>query len=232
MPAIELTQIVGTVVGGAIGGTAAVAGLSKWLGEVWLGRILTKEKAQYDQQLEQLKAGYEIKLEQYKDALDRSKNLLRAQIDGFVFVTRAHFESEFSAYKEIFENLGEVRLLMPAMHPQIEVTHESDTSEEKLKRLLANLKQLEEAHNKAVRTVEYRGPFYPEDILDRLSKCLQLVRAEILHVQTGGNNTFSPAWHVAGEKRVQDFLAAYHQASDAVRQRIATLKILPNAASQ
>ena len=85
--------IIGSALSGAAGGTAAVAGLSRWLGEFWLGRILAKEKAKYDKELELLKAEYAEKLGAYKDVLDRSKNLLQAQIDRSVLVTRAHFEN-------------------------------------------------------------------------------------------------------------------------------------------
>ncbi len=221
-------EFVGALASGGIGGALTVTGLSRWLGDVWLGRILTREKAKYDQQLEQLRAAYAEKLEGYKDTLDRSKNLLRAQIERSVFVTRAHFETEFEAYKKIFEDLAEVRLLMSAMHPMLRVAREDETREDRFKELNASLAKLAEAHDKAARTTENLAPFYPQDVLERLNRCLQLVRVEILNVQTGGERTFSAEGSRRGEDRVSEFMLAYQEASDAVRHRIATLAILPS----
>jgi hypothetical protein len=228
MPATSVLQFLGGLVGGGIGGTLVVTGLSRWLGDVWLGHILEKQKAKYGKELEQLKAGFAENLEWYRDALDRSKHLLRARIDSSVFVTRAHFDTEFGAYKKIFEDLAEVRLLMPAIHPLLTITRSDETREDKLKTLAADLAQLAEAHNKSVRTIENLGPFYPREILEKINKCLQVVRLEMIHLRTGGASTFSLEWSMMGEKRVEDFLAAYQDASDAVRQRIATLAILPS----
>jgi hypothetical protein len=228
MLATGVLQVLGGLISGGIGGALVVTGLSRWLGDVWLGHILEKQKAKYGRELEQLKAGFAENLERYRDALDRSKHLLRARIDSSVFVTRAHFETEFGAYKKIFEGLAEVRLLMPAMHPLISVTRSDETREDKLKNLAADLAQLQEAHNKSVRTIENLGPFYPKEILEKINKCLQFVRIEMLRIQTGGASTFSLEWSMMGEKRVEDFLAAYQDASDAVRQRIETLAILPS----
>jgi hypothetical protein len=103
MQATDVLHLVGALVGGGVGGTLTVTGLSRWLGDVWLGRILEKEKAKYGRELEQLRASFAEKLEWYKDALDRSKTLLQARIESSVFVTRAHFETEFGAYKKVFE---------------------------------------------------------------------------------------------------------------------------------
>jgi hypothetical protein len=221
-------EFLGALASGGIGGTLMVTGLSRWLGEVWLGRILAKEKAKHDQQLDQLRAGYAEKLEGYKDALDRSKHLLQAQIDRSVFVTRAHFETEFEAYKKIFEDLAEVRLLMTAMHPMLRVARKDESREDRFKELTANLLRLADAHDKAARTTENVGPFYPQEVLEKVNRCLQLVRIEILNVQTEGERTFSAEWSRQGEDRVNEFLLAYKETSDAVRQRIATLAILPS----
>lgn len=228
MLATGVIEFLGALASGGIGGALMVTGLSRWLGDVWLGRILAREKAKYDIELEQLRAGYAEKQEGYKDALDRSKNMLQAQIERSIFVTRAHFETEFEAYKKIFEDLAEVRLLMSAMHPMLRVVREDETREDRFKELSANCLKLADAHNKAARTTENLAPFYPQEVLERLNRCLQLVRIEILNVQTGGERTFSVEWSRQGEDRVKEFMLAYQEVSDVVRQRIATLAVLPS----
>ena len=84
------------IVGGAVGGTATVTFLSRYLGEAWLGRILEKEKARYAKEIENLKAEFAKELEHY-----------RAQLDRSTFVTRAHFETEFTAMKEVSQCLSQ-----------------------------------------------------------------------------------------------------------------------------
>jgi hypothetical protein len=224
-----LVEFLKALAAGGIAGAAVVFGLARWLGDVWLGRLLVREKAKYDTELEQLRSRYAEKLESYKDALERSKELLKAQIDRSVFVTRAHFETEFEAYKKIFQDLVEVRLLMGLMHPTIRIAPIDETKEGRAKDLVANLQKLAEAHDKTVRTVENFAPFYPEEIFENLRKSLQIVRNEVFHLQTSGDNAFTSDWSQRGEKRVQDFQAAYQEASNAVRSRIATLAILPSS---
>jgi hypothetical protein len=214
---MDVIQFLAALATGGLGGAAAVTGLSRWLGDVWLGRILAREKAKFD-----------IQLQGYKDTLERSKNLLQARIDSSVFVTRAHFETEFDAYKRVFEALAEVRLLMPTIHPAITASSPDETREDRLRDLAEKLGRLEDAHNAAVRIIENLSPFYPEDIFTKLTVCLRLARAEMLQTRTAGSTLFSPEWHAIGESRLEDFMKSYNESSQAIRARISTLAILPH----
>ncbi len=50
---------------GSVGGAAVIiAGLSNWLGKVWAERLMAKEKAQHDRELESLRSELRIKTEQ------------------------------------------------------------------------------------------------------------------------------------------------------------------------
>jgi hypothetical protein len=77
----------------------ALAGLSHWLGDRWLGRLLEKEKAKYAHELATLQAGFAQELARYHAQLDRS-----------TFVTRAHFETEYTAMKKVSQSLSVVKL--------------------------------------------------------------------------------------------------------------------------
>jgi len=204
------------LLGGAVGGSASVLGLSRWLGDVWLARIVEKEKAKYGREIENLKASYAQELERY-----------RAQLDRSVFVTRAHFEAELAAYKQVFEGLGEVRLAISGTRPMMGVAPEGETREDRLKRLAERLNLLIEAHDKTVKTIEHLSPFYPQEIYVKLGECLTAARGEILDIQTGGNETFSLAWYEKGQKRLDVFFPAYHAVTEAIRHRISTLAIIP-----
>jgi hypothetical protein len=204
------------ILGGAVGGIASVLGLSRWLGAVWLARIVEKEKAKYGREIEDLKASYAQELARY-----------RAQLDRSVFVTRAHFEAELAAYKQVFEGLGEVKLAISGTRPKMGVSPEGDSKEDRLRRLAERLNLLIAAHDKTVKTIEHLSPFYPQDIYLKLGECLTAARGEILDIRTGGNETFSLAWYEEGQKRLDVFFPAYNAVTEAIRHRISTLAIIP-----
>jgi hypothetical protein len=204
------------VIGGAVGGTLTVAGLSRWLGDVWLARIVEKEKAKYGRELEELKAEFARELERYRTQLDRS-----------VFVTRAHFETELDAYKQVFEGLAEVRLAISGTRPMMGVAHGDETRAAKIKSLAERLSVLVEAHNKTVRVFENLSPFYPQDIYLKIDQCLIAARGEILDIQTGGDETFTFKWFEEGQKRLDAFFPTYNAVTEGIRARIASLAITP-----
>lgn len=125
--------------------------------------------------------------------------------------------------------MGEVRLAIAGTRPMMNITRPSDTKEDRLRDLNDRLNLLIEAHNKAVKVVERFNPFYPRDIYVKLSECLTAARGEILDIQTGGDETFSFRWHEQGQKRRDEFFAAYNALTDAIRQRIAALAIIPRS---
>jgi hypothetical protein len=97
---------------------------------------------------------------------------LRAELDSSVFVTRAQFETEFAAYKQMFEVLGPVRLAMGGTRPMLSLVREDETREDRLSALAERLRDLIDAQNKAVTIVEnlyeYVGAFF---IWDNLRIC-------------------------------------------------------------
>ena len=77
----DLGEIVLAVLASLGGGGAIVFGMSNWLGKVWADRLMQKERAKYERQLEDLKAGLSRendrttqtlreKLSLYKEALE------------------------------------------------------------------------------------------------------------------------------------------------------------------
>jgi hypothetical protein len=186
------------------------------LGDFWLARIIQKEKAKYEREIEELKARFARELERY-----------RSQLSHSVFVTRAHFETELGAYKKVFEGLGEVRLAISGTRPMVGVSRPDETTEDKIKSLAGRLETLVEAHNKTVRIFENLSPFYPREIYLKVDECLRAARGEILDLQTAGDETFTAKWFEKGQKRLDAFFPAYNAVTEGIRDRIATLSIIP-----
>ena len=86
----ELSMIVLGSLGGA---SAIIFGFSSWLGKVWANRLMTKEKAEYAQDLESLRTRLTQETESYKIKLKKSE---------FLFQKEYEAASEFIALKWSF----------------------------------------------------------------------------------------------------------------------------------
>ena len=73
-----IVEIAGSIIVALGGGGAIVVGLSSWLGKVWADRLMQKEKATHDRELEDFKVQALRKLEEQK----------------------AHFQEKIALYKE------------------------------------------------------------------------------------------------------------------------------------
>src|SRR5437870_5133792 len=108
----------GNLAAGALGGMGTVYGLSKWLGSMWL----EKQKARYSKELEE-----------FKDGLQKEQKRTQAGIDRHIFMTRAQFETEFTAVKDVFKNLYELLLAMNALRPTISTSPAGESRDDKIK---------------------------------------------------------------------------------------------------
>jgi hypothetical protein len=211
------------LVTGVLGGTAAslvvVCGLSRWLGDVWRGRILEKVQQDNRKELEALKS-------EMQSSVDRANRLLDAGISKAILVTRTHFETEFTAYKEIFAALSEVKHCIRATRPMLTIEGEL-TLQEKKEQLLNRLRDLMKAHNNALTLSDNLSPFYSEEINQSISKCLKASGLEISEIKLGGDGTFHSQWFQQGQKRQDEFMEGYNETAKLIRERLASLGVLP-----
>jgi hypothetical protein len=151
---MDLSWLISAVMG-AIGGSAAVLGLARWLGDRWLGRILEKEKAKYARELEGLKAGFAQELEHY-----------RAELDRLTFVTRAHFDTEFTAMKEVSQCLSAVKIAVRKLYPiEIQVPGVIDIDRAK------QVAELQSANEKFREKLEEWAVFLEPKLYDEFDHC-------------------------------------------------------------
>jgi hypothetical protein len=200
------------IVTGALGGIGAVFGLSRFLGNLWIER----QKATYSRELEEL-----------KNVLQNQQKRVQAELDRSVFVTRAHFETEFDALKKVFKVLSQVRLRLNGIRPSFEVSPAGEEQKEKLKRLSARLNDLIAATNELTQMVEEMKPFYPENVYEAIDDSIRAARVEIIGVQTRGEDTFTISWYEDGDRNRDKFHLAYSRATNIIRERISSLAVLP-----
>ena len=211
-------QLLYSLLMGFAGGGAAVLAGWKVLGDWLVAKAIEGERARYGKEIEELKAKYQQELERYRAELNRS-----------ILVTRAQFETEFESYKRVFEGLGEVRLAISGTRPMMGVSRPGETKEDRLKALWERLNVLAEAHDKTVKILEYVSPFITQGIYLKIEECLIAARGEILDIRTAGEETFSFGWFEEGQKRLDQFFKAYGPVTNAIRERIASLAIIPRS---
>lgn len=160
--------------------------------------------------------------------MQRHKTRIQALTDNAVYVTKAHFDTEFTAMKDVFKCLSNARLILPGIRPQHGVGPPNQSSEDKIKDLFERLNGLREAYNALIAQSEALSPFYPQPLYEALDKCIRAIRLEIIQVETGAENTFSIKWFTDGGENHERFMKAYHLASEIIRERISRLAILPS----
>jgi hypothetical protein len=192
------------IFGGAAGGIATVTFLSRYLGDKWLGHILEKEKAEYAKQLAMLTAGFSQELEHY-----------RAQLDRSIFVSRTHFETEYTAMKEVSQCLSEVKVTFLRLHP-IEAGTELIDAER-----TQGIASLETATSKYHEKLEEWAVFLEPALYDEFEHCYAGADAELKRLRTNSEKEPDRAG------TVNYFWKSYRQASQMVRDRIKNLAVIP-----
>lgn len=89
----DLFELSGVILASLGGGAAIIFGFSNWLGKVWANRLMTKEKAEYAQELESLRNRLTQDTESYKIKLKKSEFLFQKEFEA---------ASEFVALKQSF----------------------------------------------------------------------------------------------------------------------------------
>ncbi len=211
-------EFVTGIFGGVVGSLVIVFGLSRWLGDVWKAKILEKVQQANRRELETLKS-------EMQSSVEKANRLLDAGISKAIMVTRTHFETEFTAYKEIFAALSDVKNCIHATRPVFIIAGEDDRVKNETD-LVERLNRLIAAHNRAVTVSENLGPFYQDEIYQGIQKCFTSSKYEIFQVKTG--KTFSEEWFEEGRKRQEAFTEDYITVSKLIRERLASLGVLPD----
>lgn len=203
---IHWLRWVGEAAVGFLGGVSAYFALPKILGDWWLEKV----KTAHAKQLESLKAS----------------------IEQSTFVTRAHFETEFAAMKDMFKYLSEVRFAINELRPALRVEPLEQPDDAKRSRLGDRLGKLTQAHDVLLNQTESLSPFYPPDLHQALRKCIKASHNEVTDVMTsdspGHDQTFSAGWYKQGRINREEFQAAYDEVAKIIRDRLATLAVLPS----
>jgi hypothetical protein len=95
----------------SVGGTSViVVGLAKWFGDRLANKLLEKDKAKYQEELEGLKLKYQTELEIKKNNLEKSKTLFLR-----------YSEHQFKLYNELWASLCDLKHIGEELWEQAEI---------------------------------------------------------------------------------------------------------------
>lgn len=191
-----------SLVGSGVTAWLVVKGLSGHLADRWLARY---------------KSDLDKEFENYRDTLVQRRKRVEAELGHRTYISKTHFDTEFTAVKDIFGALGKLRLSFNGLRPFLDWTPEDEG--EKLKLISARLTHFIERFNILVDAVESAYPFIPEEVYAELQTCTMAAQIEIQHIRESGSAALSPKGYADGAKQHERFTAAYFAASKLVRQR-------------
>jgi hypothetical protein len=187
---INWLKWIGQVAVGFLGGAAAYFALPKLLGDWWL---------------EKIKADHAKKLE-----------ALKASIEKSTFVTRAHFDTEFAAMKEVSQCLAQVKISYRRLNP---LEAGKELTGDALKQCV---REFGEANDKFLTKLEEYGVFLTPEIYDEFNHCHIGADAEFQRFETDSLNLHPDE----KGRNAQYFWAAYRKACQLVRDRIGSLAVI------
>jgi hypothetical protein len=206
------TTFLSSIVGSGATAWLVVKGLGSHLADRWLARY----KGELDKEFEK-----------YRDALEQKRKRVEAELGQRTYVSKAQFDTEFSAVKDIFAALGRLRLSFNGLRPLMDWLRDEDGNlpdeEGKLRIVSVRLSHFRPLLDTLVTTIESAYPFVPDDIYEQLAICMRMGFIEIRHIEESGSNALSPSGYSDGLKQREEFSKAYFAAAKRVRQRLQQL---------
>jgi hypothetical protein len=200
------TTFLTSILGGGASAWLVVQGLSSHIRDRWLAHY---------------KSDLEKELEKYRDALEQRRKKVETDLGQRTYVSKAQFDTEFTAMKEIFAALGKLRVSFNALRPFIDwVPIDEDA---RLKLVSARLSHFAPLLNAFVTTVESAFPFVPDNIYEQLQICMAAGLTEMKDIEHTGAKALSPNGYSEGLKQSEQFTKAYFAAAKLVRERLKQL---------
>jgi hypothetical protein len=112
--------------------------------------------------------------------------------------------------------------------PVFELRPTDETEEEQLERLVARYKALTAAYNKLLTEADAKEPFYPASLYDAIQECIVATQFEMHSIEKDARAALSFQGHMEAEAYRKRYSKGYRAATSAIRDRIATLAILPS----
>lgn len=207
---MSITGFVEGFIGGILGGSTVAPLIAGILKERWI---------------EGVRHSYATQLEAVKSDLEKQQKTLQARVDRSVFVSKAQFDAEFNAMRDIYRFATETWMALEHTRPMFSYAPTHQTDEEKMICLQSRLTPLVVAFNKFSAELEILRPFYPQDLYSALLECRFAANKEMNQI-IHGDECLGPQGYINADENREKFGVGYHRAAVLIRERLATLSIV------
>lgn len=222
----ELTSAIFLSLGGA---AALLAGLSGWIGKLWLKRILSKEDFGRTKELESMRAQVAEAIERSKAALAAAQARESAELQHRTYVSKAQFDLEFKLYQELWNRLESLRIgSIKYWHPLKEALTHGPLTQSTLATAVLQQKEIEALYQSFVEYYLSQSPF-----ISKVVKAWLDENSDLLAAINGVSKMALQAAVAYDIKAFEEVGIAQHQInrlqsgfSDVIRERIASVAII------
>ena len=138
--------------------------------------------------------------------LQQEQNQIQARIDNSVYVTHAHFETEFNAMKELFGLLSTTKLLLPIPRATMRISSRNETDKERREQLSLDHGKLADGYSMPLqKQFEALSPFYTPELYKSVKSMQQHCLARTWANSTRKRANFRQQWYVEGTTNRQRF---------------------------
>lgn len=200
------------ILGGLGTGVLLVGALSSWLGKIWAERILSKDRAKYDRELESFRQKGDALLEK-----------VRGKTEKEILVHKVQFEKEFEVYKSLWNALVILRDTTVSLRGVLEWDVPGESEPDRIKRKMVGFHP---AYDSFLELVERNRPFYAEEIYAKVKELISNTHSEVISfLRVGREYRSQEELHQFYEirKKIQ---ALSDETCDLIRNRIGLIKII------
>lgn len=210
----QVLRIAATILVSLGGSGAIILGLSGWLGKVWANRLMQADRIRYERELEVLRSSL-------RATVDTQTERLRTELGKTIHVHRVQFEAEFSAYKDIWRTLIEVKKAVLSLRPVMDFHRPDETDEQRMQQRLSRFAG---SYDQFLVTIEGSRPFYPEQVWKELEALASLLREEAINYQYKDRKQ-TEYWKEAQQSATR-IVQHIDAVCEAIRNRIAALSVV------
>ena len=210
------------IVGAAIVSLGGAAVIVRWFVNITANHLSERMLRQYDAKLNK-------DIERYKHELQLETEKYRQKTENLNFVTRKQFETEFSAYQALFDNLFGFAVYTRELFPVFDMLPEEETERKEVYKKRYQDYQL--AFNTFSEVLEKNAPFIPEshyNMFDSIRKRAYELGCMFPEIRIIDDPAFrSDHAKMAREnyKKTTEFTEEVAQAKKTIRDYLATLRV-------
>jgi hypothetical protein len=204
----EILEGVGAIIVSLGGGAAVVWWVANMFGKLWVDRILEKDRAEYQTQIETFK-------NQGNELIEK----LKANLEKENFIHQLQFQKEFEIYLELWEKINQLYIAALSLRPVVDKYDPGESENDRKKRRLEAVSQ---AHQELVAEANKFKPFYVPSVYEATMDLIRLSYQEVIGYQYSSPlqaDGFQKYWDDA-QKNAEKIIKQGEMLCEIIRKRI------------